>query len=83
MVLLEFQNVPVKKVEEVHPLLVKTLRDVVDSGIDPQRMEVIIDRRISELLLSVESDPHEAITGMLIGNFLYGEGEEDVSAIYF
>ncbi len=74
-----FPNVPVKKLAEVKPLLVSTLNKVLDEGFDMPRMEVIIDRRLSELALGVEADPHESVAHMLIGDFLYGMSHEDVS----
>ncbi len=76
---MSFENVPLSKLSQVRPLLLRTLKELVEAKVDMARMRVIIDRRISELLLSVESNPHEAIGHIVIGDFIYSRDRDSVS----
>lgn len=76
---LSFENVPLSKLDSVEPLLRSTLLEVMTKTVDTERMSVIVERRISELLSLMESDPSEAVAGFAIGDFLYGICDFDVS----
>ncbi len=79
VVFLSFENVPLDKLDQVEPLLRETLEKVIADKVDTERMKVIVERRISEHQSQIEQSPHEAAVGFILGDFLYGDGEEDVS----
>lgn len=50
-----------------------------DEKIDMHRMHYIIEKEILEALSSLESNPHDAVAFLIIGDVLYGRNEKDVS----
>ena len=76
---LDFENVPLSKLESVRPLLKETLEKEARKGLDMDRMGVIVDRRIAELKMNLETDPHRVVAGYIVGDFLYSKDEKDVS----
>ena len=75
---LVFSNVPYDKIDSVKSTLVEALEAEVSRKVDLERMRVIVDRRVSELLSTLESDPHEVVNSMLIGDFLYSKKHDKV-----
>lgn len=75
----EFENVPVSKMDEIKPKLLAQLANL--SKLDMTRMKTIIEKMILEAYCSLEDAPHDAAAFMIIGDALYGQTEEDVSGI--
>lgn len=75
-----FENVPVDKIEAILPKLQSILKSIADGNekIDTNRLRNILERSILEYLSNLESNPHEAISFMVIGDVLYGNTPEDV-----
>lgn len=47
------------------------------------RMKNILERNILEYLSSLESNPHDAVAFLIIGDVLYGNTTEDVNLVLF
>lgn len=52
-------------------------------AIDMTRMKNILERNILEYLSSLESNPHDAVAFLIIGDVLYGNTPEDVRFLCF
>lgn len=76
---ISFNNVPIKKVDLVFDKLMSVLKNISDGGekIDMVRMRNVIDKQIMESLSSLENQPHDAVTFLVIGNVLYGNDTND------
>ncbi|KAG4066708.1 hypothetical protein HA402_007344 [Bradysia odoriphaga] len=74
-----FENVPLDKIEAILPKLQSILKNIADGieKIDMNRLRNILERSILEYLSNLESNPHEAISFMVIGDVLYGNTPED------
>ncbi|XP_037047629.1 uncharacterized protein C05D11.1-like [Bradysia coprophila] len=74
-----FENVPLDKIEAILPKLQSILKNIADGieKIDTNRLRNILERSILEYLSNLESNPHEAISFMVIGDVLYGNTPDD------
>lgn len=80
VIYLHFQSVPKDKLSEIIPRLKQTLEKIAskEEKIDISRMRTVIKRKILDLLNSVETEPHDTLAFILIGDFLFGETKEDL-----
>ncbi|XP_066596217.1 uncharacterized protein C05D11.1-like [Prorops nasuta] len=79
MLYLIFENVPKPKVQLVKNSIKIVLNNLSNSSdIDMKRMKTVIQRHILETLSHLETSPHEAVTYMLLADFLYGNTKEDL-----
>ncbi|XP_076436922.1 uncharacterized protein C05D11.1-like [Babylonia areolata] len=74
-----FQNVDSKFLKEISPKLDQVLSGIAEGGetLDMQRMGNILHRRVLDALNSLEDDNHDAVACMIIGQFLYGDTQDD------
>ncbi|CAD7087874.1 unnamed protein product [Hermetia illucens] len=74
-----FENVPVNKIDDISGKLKEILSRFAkgDEKIDMHRMHYIIEKEILEALSSLESNPHDAVAFLIIGDVLYGRNEKD------
>jgi Zn-dependent M16 (insulinase) family peptidase len=74
-----FSNVPVEKIDLIHPKLKKLLENVAGGGekFDMVRIKTILEKQILEAINSLESNPHDDIAFHVIGDVLYGYTDED------
>ena len=75
---LMFENVPTEKIEKVKPKLFEELNAIVKEGVKAERLKTVIRRRISKELSAAEDDPHGCAANLVIGDVLYGTGEQQV-----
>ena len=77
---LKFDNVPKEKINLIKERLMQVLKSIAskENSIDMSRMANVIHKYILEMLSNLEDDPHDSITNLLIGHFLFGNGDEDV-----
>lgn len=80
-----FQNVPMNKSDLIYITLDTVLQNIVSGKekIDMKRIRTIIDRKILEFFNNLESNPHDTIAFWVIGDFLYGNTNEDVGNFNF
>ena len=80
-VYLSFYNVPFPKIDLVKDKLLDLLKRLADGSerIDMDRMQTLIHKHRQETLMPLETNPHDALAFMLIGDMLYGHTKEDVS----
>lgn len=83
LLLLNFDNVPIEKLNQVKPKLDSVLTSILNSEkpIDMKRLSTVINRHKLEILSNLENSPHDCIAFMVIGYALYGNTPEDVSII--
>jgi len=74
VVYLAFDNVPVSKLDEIQPRLLKVLEPLGNGveRIDMDRMKLVIRRRMLEQQSHLESNPHSTVAFMVIGDVLHG-----------
>ncbi|XP_044726839.1 uncharacterized protein C05D11.1-like [Chrysoperla carnea] len=79
MLYIMFENVPKGKIELVEPKLLKILESFVNGteSIDMRRLHTVIHRFQLERLSHLESNPHDAMAFIIIGDFLYGRDAND------
>ena len=78
---IEFDDVDLDRIDEVKERLFDVLRALVArKDVEMERMRSLIRKEIRQSIAEWEDQPHEAIVGYCISNFLYGEekwkGEE-------
>jgi len=64
--------VPTEELETFNEKLKKSFQRIVDSGIDMQRMTMVIDRDERQLLSKLESSKGDTFSDAIIGDLLYG-----------
>lgn len=81
LLFIEFENVPVGKIEEIKPKLMRLLNRLGKSEeqFDMTRIHTIVEKMILEAYCSLEDTPHDSAAYMVIGDVLYGQTNEDVS----
>ena len=68
------------KVGDIGDKLKAVLGDIKESsGIDMNRMKIVINHKKLSVLSERESRPNSAITLQLLGDIIYGNTKEDVS----
>ncbi|XP_029633499.1 uncharacterized protein C05D11.1 [Octopus sinensis] len=75
-----FRSVPKENLTEIVPQLNKTL-EKISSGeekIDMNRMHTVIKRKMLDLLNCVETEPHDTMAFILMGDFLFGNNKDDL-----
>lgn len=73
----EFEGVETPNVKKVPPKLKQTLENQL-TNFDMSRMTDVIKKSIQEELSSMENTPHSAIAYGVIGDFLYGNDEQEI-----
>lgn len=83
MMFVTFKNVPTEKIGMVKNCLFEVLGAIASGHekLDMKRMHTVIHRHILESLSLLENSPHETLVYMIIGDMLYGNTKEDVSAV--
>ena len=79
--LIEFENVPVDRIDEVIPKMDKILRDIVDGGpdqFDLERIANFIDREVVNHLKEEENSPHLFVPDATVLDMLYGRDPDDL-----
>lgn len=82
---INFENVPLEKMgaeiipSKLNTIFYKLMND--DGYFDLERLRTFIDRQQLNLLSSLDKFPHEALSSIVIRDFLYGNNEADVSNI--
>nr|XP_018913326.1 PREDICTED: uncharacterized protein C05D11.1-like [Bemisia tabaci] len=78
--LLQFENVPVPKLDAVYPKLKSVLHDISHGveKIDMKRFHSVIHRHKLECLSFLETNPHPAVAFIVINDMLYGNTKEDL-----
>ena len=51
-------------------------------AIDMERMQSVIHRRVLEALNHMEDRPHDTFAFICIGDFLYGNNEQEVNNVF-
>ena len=80
-ILVEFENVPVDRIDEVIPKMDETLRKVVNDGpeeFDLERIHNFIDSDIINNLKEIENSPHLFVPDATVLDMIYGESNEDL-----
>ena len=79
--LVEFENVPVDRLDEVIPKMDQLLQDIVDAGpgeFDLERITNFIDREVVNNLKDMENSPHLFVPDASVLDMLYGHQPEDL-----
>ena len=79
--LIEFENVPVDRLDEVIPKMDQLLQDIVDAGpdeFDLERITNFIDREVVNNLKDMENSPHLFVPDASVLDMLYGHQPEDL-----
>lgn len=81
----EFECVPVDKIEAIKPKLMEQLQQLAKGGgtFDMNRMKTIVEKMILESYVALEDTPHDSAAYVIIGDVLYGINQEDVSFVNF
>jgi len=77
--LIQFENVPIDKIDEVIPKMEKLLRKIVSDGpenFDLERISNFIDRVVINNLKEMENSPHLFLPDASVLDMLYGEKPE-------
>lgn len=73
----EFEGVESDQMDKISEQLKKTLESQV-KNFDMSRMTDVIKKNIQEELSSMENSPHSSIAYAVIGDFLYGNDEQEL-----
>lgn len=80
---INFENIPIEKMGEeiITSKLDEVFRKLIDDDdyFDLERLQTFIERYKLNLLSSLDNFPHEALSSIIIGDFLYGKNQTDVS----
>ena len=79
--LIEFENVPVERLDEVIPKMDQLLQDIVDAGpdeFDLERITNFIDREVVNNLKEMENSPHLFVPDATVLDMLYGQEPDDL-----
>lgn len=79
--LIEFENVPVDRLDEVIPKMDQLLQDIVDAGpddFDLERITNFIDREVVNNLKEMENSPHLFVPDATVLDMLYAEEPDDL-----
>ena len=78
-VYLMFRCVPINKLDLIEAKLNDVLDGLVSGKVawDAERMLTVINKRIQEQISQVENSPHDSVAGMVIGDALYGNTDQD------
>ena len=79
--LIEFENVPVERLDEVIPKMDQLLQDIVDAGpddFDLERITNFIDREVVNNLKEMENSPHLFVPDATVLDMLYAEEPDDL-----
>ena len=77
--LIEFENVPVERIDEVIPKLDSVSKKIVSDGpdkFDLERITNFIDREVINNLKEIENSPHLFLPDATVLDMLYGEKPE-------
>ncbi|XP_046677319.1 uncharacterized protein C05D11.1-like [Homalodisca vitripennis] len=80
VLMLQFENVPLHKLNSVRCRLTEVL-DAIVSGKEPmdmRRLATVVNRHRLECLSHLENSPHDSIAFMAIGDMLYGNTKQDL-----
>lgn len=74
-----FENVPIDKIDFIYERLIQLLVDIANGKepLDEHRLKIIFEKYILERLSSLENSPHDDIAFHILGDFLYGDKDED------
>lgn len=77
---LSFTNVQLDSLDRIKGELISMLADLVNKKkeFDMNRMQSIIKMKIAEIKDKCEDSPHETISHLCIGDFLYGSFENQI-----
>ena len=79
--LIEFENVPIDRIDEVIPKMDGILQDIVDRGpddFDLERIANFIDREVVNNLKEMENSPHLFVPDATVLDMLYGKDPDDL-----
>ena len=79
--LIEFENVPVERMDEVIPKMDQILQDIVNKGpddFDLERISNFIDREVVNNLKEMENSPHLFVPDATVLDMLYGKDPQDL-----
>eukprot|EP00735_Rhodelphis_limneticus_P001237 TRINITY_DN1181_c0_g1::TRINITY_DN1181_c0_g1_i1::g.17267::m.17267 TRINITY_DN1181_c0_g1::TRINITY_DN1181_c0_g1_i1::g.17267 ORF type:complete len:1164 (-),score=310.45,sp/P48053/YPD1_CAEEL/31.93/2e-112,sp/P48053/YPD1_CAEEL/26.11/5e-15,Peptidase_M16_C/PF05193.16/1.7e-15,Peptidase_M16_C/PF05193.16/29,Peptidase_M16_C/PF05193.16/3.4e+03,Peptidase_M16/PF00675.15/7.9e-09 TRINITY_DN1181_c0_g1_i1:232-3723(-) len=77
-----------EKMDLVMPQLKDALKSVLEQGVDLARMKDVLSQLRAKQLLAMEEDPHDTLSFLTVGHFLYGSSEQqlkdavDIADIY-
>merc|ERR1712106_90334 len=77
--LIEFENVPIERIDDVIPKLEKVLKKIVKDGpdkFDLERITNFIDQEVINNLKEIENSPHLFLPDASVLDMLYGEKPE-------
>lgn len=82
---INFENIPIEKMDaeiipsKLNEIFYKLMND--EGYFDLERLRTFIDRQRLNLLSNLDKFPQEALSSIIIRDFLYGNNEADVSNI--
>lgn len=74
----EFEDVPTDKIEQVKDKFFDVLRNICQQGVDFERMKTMIRRHKVKHFNSIENSPHGEFSMAFIANFLYSNNDTDL-----
>lgn len=77
---LKFTNVTTSKLTDVKQKVNEVLKMTHESPLDMTRIDNILHRKILEVLRHVEDEPHDTVSFIIIGDFLYSQDKADSDA---
>ncbi|XP_060071887.1 uncharacterized protein C05D11.1-like isoform X2 [Ylistrum balloti] len=75
-----FTNVTTSKLTEVKQKVNDVLRATHEGSLDMARIDSIVHRKILESLRHIEDSPHDTMSFIIIGDFLYSQDKADTDA---
>ncbi|XP_053381490.1 uncharacterized protein C05D11.1-like isoform X2 [Mercenaria mercenaria] len=77
---IKFDNVFKEKLNAIFPRLKDVLQKIGNGSekVDMTRMGNLIQRKVLDALASIEDNPHNKMASFLIGDFLFGDSQEDL-----
>lgn len=74
---IDFENVPLDKMDVIEAKFKQTLEDVAKEGINMQRLHTIIERMVLTRKTNLENSPHLIVPDPAVLDLLYGGNKKD------
>ena len=77
-VTIDFENVPIDKMDDIEKKFKETIEQVHKDGIDMERLHTIIKRKVLTRKMNLENSPHLVIPDPAVLDMLYGTKKDQI-----